>query len=812
MTGRRVHRDAAMEHEVRMQAYQTDAARPDAAATGSLLLAGWAVSTALVTWFVLGPLKDAMLDAFLGHGALPGPSVLLRFALGRLTAGQSALLLLAASTTIALVILEIRQQAVSAALRSQSWQMLLAYVALVAWFGHSYLGRGHLLSGDTSAHLSMVASRTLATLSGEDPYWSNFKRLGLPLQGFYSPTTFWPLTWIAAVWDPTVALRLFLFAMHVLSGLAAYLMGRQLGLSRTGAFLGGLAYTGAFAHLHALLYRGNIPLALSMVLLPLAFLYLHQVLTARIRRVGSWIGLALAAAGLLVNYTPFGIIAGIYLALFALILMGGGMAPWQRLVPLSLAAIVAAALAAFALVPAALSGSEVKPVSLAELVYLAWPSAEYFNHLLVWRAWRTDMPGATAYLGITVVLLAGVGALALVRNRLSGLERLPVLAMLGFLALSLVLRGAHVRDFAFTLLFVSVLAGIGAGALADRFARRSVPAAILALLLVDLGSTAVQPIGRSDKGFLEAAGSYLASQPPARFMEGRIEDGLYRYDSGAGILTWYPAESAGGGHVEMATPAWVYGDMAGLMVEADLRSIGRLQPETRDFLCLLRVERILAATSTSMGMPASVTAAEPEGPLGRVVRTRCAYNLTFSQTLVPADFPPMDPGVRYGDDSLTSRLSEFLPFVHRLLSEMAVNPDTGIAQRILVPGLKEPIAVTSGGSTPSAVATRSYEVTLSRVRVSIESTTEGFVRLSHAWHPRLQVLRNGKPVAVYRDITNCIVVPVSAGMTVIEIAPGAEPARIFGGAVSLAALLGLAVFAVASMVRPIARSWRVRHA
>jgi hypothetical protein len=249
----------------------------------------------------------------------------------------------------------------------------------------------------------------------------------------------------------------------------------------------------------------------------------------------------------------------------------------------------------------------------------------------------------------------------------------------------------------------------------------------------------------------------------------------------------------------MATPAWIYGDLAGLLVEADLQSIGRLRPATLELLCLLRVGRIVASGRTAMGMPDSVDVAEPDGPLGRTVMTRCAYDVVFARALAAADFSPVEADVRYGADHLTARMPQFTRFVDRLLSGMKIDSDTGVAQRILVPGLVEPMSVAaSEATTRPSVETRSYEVTSSRVRVALDSATAGFVRLSHAWHPGLTILRNGMPAEVHRDITNCIVVSIAAGPNVIEIAPMPVPAVSVGNAISLAVLVGLILLILAS--------------
>ncbi|MBR0670148.1 hypothetical protein [Neoroseomonas soli] len=769
-----------------------------------MTLSLWLIVLACVTWFVLDPVKDAVLVAWVSGGRALAWRDAAVAAAGALTAPRLALLCLAAAVTVALPVMERRRQAFSALLTEGGWPLLLAFAALVLWFGHSYLGHGLLLSGDTVAHVSMVTTRVAAIETGDDPYWTNFKRFGQPLEAFYSPTTFWPLVWLALGSGPMAALRIFLFIAHALSGLAAYGMCRQFGFGRRAAVIAGIVYAGSFAHLHALLYRGNIPLALSLAVLPLCFLLLHRVLAAPRVTAAPLVALAVACGVLLANYTPFGVIAGIDMGLFAIALMLAGQASWRRLPALAAAAIAAGGVAAFVLVPAWLAQSEVKSVPLAELVYLEWPGLAYFDHLLVWRGWRTNMPGAAAYLGIVAV---GLAVLTVLRAALGreppGPQRTLLRILAGLLVLSLFLRGMHVRDIGFTLLFMAVLAGAGLDHLLSRFGRRhGLTLTLAALLLLDLGSTAIQPIGRTDKGFLERAGAYLAaSRPPSRYLEGRVEEGRFAYEPGTGMLTWYAAESVGGGHVEMATPAWIHGDLAGLLVEEDLRAHGALRAETQDLLCLLRVGRIIATEPSSMGLPTLVRDTEAEGPLGRVLVPRCAFSVVFARELAPAPMAPMDARVGYGDDTHSARMPAYRRFVPALLSGMALDRESGTAFRILVPGLQEPRRVGDAAASAGGVVVRRYDVSGARVRIDAEAAGAGFLRLSHAWHPRLIVSVNGSGVEALRDVTGMLVIPVGAGALHIEVTPGPDKARILGEAVSVATLAVLLMIFVGAGLR-----------
>lgn len=82
--------------------------------------------------------------------------------------------------------------------------------------------------------------------------------------------------------------------------------------------------------------------------------------------------------------------------------------------------------------------------------------------------------------------------------------------MLAFLGISLVLRGQLARDIIYTLFFISALAGLGADWLIARFPQwPRLALALLGIILLDLAPTAVQPVARSDKKFLDEAGDLL---------------------------------------------------------------------------------------------------------------------------------------------------------------------------------------------------------------------------------------------------------------------------------------------------------------
>lgn len=780
------------------------------------MLAACLGCNAAITWVVLDKIKYSILSVILQRHESLTPGALLSTALAAL--GPVDVILVAGFVMFAamIVYLECRNRAFTQLLSEPRTGIIGAGVVMVAWLGHSYLGRGYLLSGDTIAHIAMLTSQVQAIADGQSPYWTNFSYFGLPLSEYYSPTTFWPLTALdLALRDPSLSLRLFFALTYLLSAGAMAFLARELGLPRIGSLIAAMSYAGSFAHLHLLLYRGAVPQALSMVFLPLVLLFLRRLLIGRGQRaVGAWFGLALSAAGLVANYTPLAIVACVYVALFGVGVAVSERAGWRRWAAVAAAGAATGLLAAFVLLPAGTSHSPVRPLSPGDWVYLQLPTLDYFDHLLVWRAWRSNEGGGAAYLGLSIIALAAYALWSAIwRGRgqapgrsENGLHRVT-LGLGALLLLSFVLKGEHVRDIVFTLLFVSLLAGLGAARLlhSGRLGR-SGAAILVGVVLLDLGSTAMQSVGRSDKGYLDAAGDYLERQtPPTRTMEGAVVGDKLAI-GGTGILSWHGTELVNAGHAELATPAWIFGDIAETLVEGDLNRDGRLSDDTNALLCLLRVGRLVIDDRTHMGVPDTIPGVA-EGPLGRVVKTRCAYQVVYAPRLVAMNGPRIDPVMLYNSDHSAHLLPAFRVLFDRYRSLLQLDPADGVAQAIPVTGEPPPSAEAPVSDVAPRIAVEDYAVSAAEVTADISVNRPGFVRLSHAAHRSLRIYRNGAETTTYEDPMGFIVVPVVAGENRLKIVSEMLPIQQTANAISN---VTLAVLVCAGLFSALRARWSPR--
>jgi len=756
--------------------------------------------------FVVDPLKYRLLEAVtagrsLFPAALSGAS--------ELAPRWVPLGLLSGGLILLLVAREVRAASLSRALTAAPTPaFLLMATVLLLWFAQAYLYPGLLLGGDTGSHLVRLVHFGRGLQEGKLLFWNNDFYMGAPFLQFYAPLFFWLGGAFYAVtgsaeWAP----KLFLLVLQLLGAGFFYGFLRTAGPGRLAALLGALAYSGAWAHGHLLLYKGVLPLALIFTLLPAAFLAAERLLKGRHNLGAAWVGLALATAGLLATHQPHGLFAGVYLAAYVGLRSLTCARPFRLLLLVGTSGLAGILVALFTIVPFLAEQHWVMAEPGSAFFVLRWPDLSYLKHLLLWANGATTYASeSAAYLGVSVVAL-GVAAVIPLRDP----KRAPVtgwaLIICSGLLLSLVWRGALVRDIAFTLFFAAALAAAGAQRLLERFpTHRHLPAVILIALLLDLGSTAIQPVVRADKNYLLAAGEYLAMASPAQRVviannraagdnKGRIE-----LDMGptALPLQYAPVQTVSGPHNHAATPVHNYAATAVMRAERDLVDQGTLSAGSESLLAMLNVGRIINDTGRSLGFDASVPGATDEPPLGRVIHIAAAAPVVFAPTLAPIDLPPAierplvwHESFRDWTDPQAQRMSAFLD---RVLQTMQYQPAQRVAARILMPTLPAGDGLTTPGEeAQTAVSVKRYTVSADRVDLMVAVSAPGFLQLSHPWYPTLQVLHNGKHIAPLRGVLNLIVVPALAGDNEYRLSPARSSLRRAVGTFSAIVLVSVLV-------------------
>lgn len=763
----------------------------------------------------LATVKDAAVFLVLHHRPLSLAGVLQGLGWADALAALAAL-----GFAVWLIWLERRRRVSGFLAQAPGAAYAVAGTVVLAFLAHSYLYAGLLLGGDSGSHISRFLEVARGLEQGALPQWTNDQYLGSPLLGFTGPLTYvvgGALDFVLR--DAVLTAKILLFVLDIACGWLCYALLRRLGLARFGASIGALAYTGAFAHLHLFLFRGVFPQAFTICFFLAVFLAAEGIMRAGAERPGrrwaDWALFAFATGGLIVTHQPHAVFVALYLGVFGLASLALGRWRLAGALHLVSAGLVGVVMAAVAVLPILAEAGWVMIDPDGGLVRFQVPTLTRLLNLVVWRntrtTWGTDY---WAYVGIVLLVLCAIGLVHTLRHPRRSAQTRLVVAVLPCLILSFFLANPVVRDIIFLLLFLAIPAAVGAERVVLYFS--ACPRAalvVLGLLLLDLTSTSIQPVARTDKGFLVAEGQYLARvAPERRVVDASVApDGSVTLGIGPGGKPMsYDAtvQRVAGNHNMAATRVHNYAVTIVKMAEQDLNRDGRLSPDVAKLLAVLNVARIVCNDAVAAGCPVRLAGLRDEGPLGRVVPIAEATPVLFSRQLV--ELRPPD-----GLDKPMLWLEQFTPpvpqvtrieaFLRAYLA--AVRPDlaTDVAAAIAVQAIAPPGAASSGAVPPGEwrPELREYRVSLQRVTAVVQSDRAGYVQLAHPWFPSNKVLVNHRPTASMVGAWHLLVVPIQAGVSVIEVVPTTTPIRSLSAWISLfGVLVGLLV--------PLVGVWRHR--
>jgi hypothetical protein len=756
-----------------------------------------ALASAASSLFTLERLKNAVLAA-VDEGRPVGLPVLWA-SLGPTDAMLAAL---SAAALVLLIYLERSRRTFSrflaVATPAQSFAML---TIIVAWLGQAYLFPGVLLGGDSGSHVARFLEVREGLEAGTLPQWTNFDYLGSPLLGFTGP-----LLYVAGgaldllVRDPVATAKILLFVTHLAVGWAFYALLLRLGIARVAAMLAAIGFAGSFAALHLFLYRGVFPQALTILFLVLIFYAAEGIMRAGARLWHDWLIFALSVGGMIINHQPHALFAALYLGLFGSASLALGRWDWKRLWALATSGIAGIGISLVAVVPVIAEADWVMIDPEGGLFQFHLPTWRRLSDLVIWRDTRTTWGiDYWAYLGIVLVGLAIAGGFASWRGRLGPEHRLLALAIAPGLAASFFVYNPVVRDIIFILFFAGILAALGFEWLAQAARPASrLPLVVAAALILDVASTSVQPVARSDKAFLIEAGRYLAQIAPAeRIAEiGLARDGSIQADigPGAGPLSAYAMVQRVAGHHNMAaTLVHNYAETIVELAAQDLRRDGRVDAPTLALLRLLNVSRIICISPVAMGCPDGFVQARAEGPLGRVIPIADASPAIFSRRLValapPAqlDKPMLWPGDFEGG-APAPQVSATEDFLNRYLRDADIAWASHLAAALPVRAVP-PESPATAENGPWQAALSGYSVSLQTVSLRVTASGNGYAQLSHPWYPGTEVRLNAKVIAPLQGALDLMVVPLQPGINDIEIGPVSTPVRRYSALASAASLI-----------------------
>lgn len=259
-----------------------------------------------------------------------------------------------------------------------------------------------------------------------------------------------------------------------------------------------------------------------------------------------------------------------------------------------------------------------------------------------------------------------------------------------------------------------------------------------------------------------------------------------------------------GNHNMAAT--WLHNYLAvmGKQAVAGLATGGRLAPETRAELGLLNVGRIICASPTANGCPASVQDSAADPVLGRFVPVT-GSPILFSRVLAP--FTP-DAGLAkpmlwledFASADAQPRIAAMEAALRQLLRIEKPDFATRTAAALAVQGTPPPPP--ANADQPWHPVLLAYSVDLDAVRLEVETDQPGYAQLAHPWFPSMQVTVNGRPVTPIRGSIDLTVVPLQPGRGVIVVRDGWTTIRLLSAAVSGVGLILIVGIAVAATRRP----------
>ena len=715
----------------------------------------------------------------------------------------------------ALLLLEYRGAALSRLLQAGTrFQFALLLVAALLWLGQYCFVPGVLLGGDTATHITRFFEVRQELAAGRLPLWTNDQYLGSPLLAFTGPFTYLLGGSLdLLVRNPVVTAKILLLSTKVLTGVALYNLLRRYGLRRAAAFAGAVGFAGSFAYVHLFLYRGVFPQTLTILFLVLLFHAAEGLMTTPRTRAGDWALFAAATAGLIFNHQPHALFAAFYLFIFGLMSLVGGRWRSRGLTGLVSAGIVGVIASLGAVIPILAESNWVMIVPGNAMFRAHLPTLLRLLHLVMWRdtrtTWGTDY---WAYLGDALIVLAALGGWAALSRKLGEAHRRLAVAVLACLPPAFVVWNPVVRDVMFILFFASILAALGVEWLLARNRGHGRLATLaVAALLVDTGSTAVQPVARLDKAFLINAGREIAAlRPQQRVVEASLgpHGGIHvSVGPNATPMSFFAnVQRVGGTHNMAATRVHNYAISIAKQAQNDLDIQRQLTPETTLLLDMLNVGRVVCWSPFRMGCPRRFHPVS-EGELGGVVPVPGASPVLFARGLTRlAPAPGLDKPMLWDEqfrpaahDPQVAKIGPFLAKWLQVTGPVRGGVATALAVRNPPEATGRPVA--EAGTAAWHPRLISYHVGLQRVRLQVVTNARGYAQLAFPWYPGTLVRVNGRKVTPLQGATNLIVIALPRGEDLITLVPRLMPAERLAMWISALGLTLLAVGAVFLRVR-----------
>jgi hypothetical protein len=413
-----------------------------------------------------------------------------------------------------------------------------------------------------------------------------------------------------------------------------------------------------------------------------------------------------------------------------------------------------------------------------------------WQHLLYWSNYRFKLfpldPAAShwygGYMGVTLVLLAGVGFVApFVRRQMSGIVsgRAAAICLVAalilvfgyrwsvFQALAFVRAANSGRYLILVSFFLSLLAGIGAATLINKWGRNRIRTftTLLLLIVLDLGPTTFQ------QPYLSAGSAKDLFKLPddldieTREPSGRIPDFRVFYTSHnvyrLQLVSWLPSAAGLTTFTEMFSEAPLSVEAFSRPLESTLNTLfGELESG----------EDLKSKENFSPAM-LGVYLSNTKHIISYRPETGLVFYLPFPQAS-----PVIVAGKAVGHPFPVKELEDpeiLTKFIEILEAMGTADLETGSCDQILLSDFE---GVDDLGTNP-AVRVLDHRVWNQRVEVDLHVTERCFARLSYAHYPYLRVTVNGRNVEPLRTSDRFIALKLEAGEHNIVLEPYLSPLR-----------------------------------
>jgi len=738
-------------------------------------------------------IRDASVSAY-----SLGMSSRLKALLGAVGFFDILLVTLLVAWIIHLVVLEIRSRRISREiawlLDSDKRTLLLLSLFLITAL-RFYFTPGTLFLGDSCLHVqrAYLAGRSLA--EGKLPFWTFYNYAGYPFLMYYGPL-FYILSAATAVilGSLTISVKMWLFIFHFSSAIVIYFWVREIGLSRWGALVSGLAYGLTFQHIHTVVWTGALPVSAIFLFLPLVLLSIEKILGGSLK---VWfVILVVSTSALILTHQGYAVYSLQLISLYVVLklVLTRCQMGWRRFVVVVAGIGSGILVCSFFLWPVLFRTSGIYYPKELPLLVPAVPGVDFLWKILKWNNMWSGW--TIAYIGVSFFLYTLLGSVFAWRkndpdfsNRT--LRSITIVALFAFLSAS---SGGRVLNLA--LPFFAVLSSY-AGQVAWRRSRPGLFLLVLIVLCIDLGSTTIQSPCRKDWRFISEGMKGVSS----RVSPHRV---IYGYSSRNGIhfFNWADGRESDMVLLSGFFPQGAPHSLNSITAAIDL--LNESQPNVpelaRDILYLWDVAGLVAYGRGWFVCPPveGLEIDDGEPPI--------AWNLpispvVFSTSLAVADDDTLNrldkvPLIlEYKENEYERKV--YLRHMMGWVRRMNIRRGTGAADLLLVRGVDGGRAVRDSQKIESlmklkwstnlfydperdgswevgmdrVIELKEYKVDMYRVVIKYISKLSGYIRIAFSWHPMVRVFVDGKEIEPLSSLFGAIVVPAEKGLHSIELVP-----------------------------------------